>query len=220
MSRFKQYLQKIITKSIIEIVAVFIGITLAFFIDNYRHEKDKFEITKKYYSLLNQELSNDSAYMALGLEEMKFQIEHIDTFIYGAENGSVEIMNQQLLGIDVEIKSNNKMAIANTLLESNAFNELYDTLIFSDLNTLRTIQENFNKINNRIEVEKLKLDDRYFNKIYNYSSKTFDVNSIEDKNQFLNELIRFKKLLEERKMYQMSLIDMTKKLLVEVKSYV
>jgi hypothetical protein len=85
---------------------------------------------------------------------------------------------------------------------------------------LRTIQENFNKINNRIEVEKLKLDDRYFNKIYNYSSKVFDVNSIEDKNQFLNELIRFKKLLEERKMYQMSLIDMTKKLLVEVKTYV
>lgn len=220
MSRFKQYLQKIITKSIIEIVAVFIGITLAFFIDNYRQEKGKFEITKKYYSLLNQELSNDSAYMNIGLEEMKFQIEHIDSFIYGAENGNVEIMNQQILAIDVEIKSNNKMAIANTLLESNAFNELYDTLIFSDLNTLRTIQENFNEINNRIEVEKLKLDDRYFNKIYNYSSKTFDVNSIEDKNQFLNELIRFKKLLEERKMYQMSLIDMTKKLLVEVKSYV
>src|SRR5574343_602416 len=111
MSRFKQYLQKIITKSIIEIVAVFIGITLAFFIDNYRQEKGKFEITKKYYSLLNQELSNDSAYMSIGLEEMKFQIEHIDSFIDGAENGNVEIMNQQLLGIDVEIKSNNKMAI-------------------------------------------------------------------------------------------------------------
>lgn|SRR5574343_195609 len=220
MSRFKQYLQKIITKSIIEIVAVFIGITLAFFIDNYRQEKGKFEITKKYYSLLNQELSNDSAYMSIGLEEMKFQIEHIDSFIDGAENGNVEIMNQQLLGIDVEIKSNNKMAIANTLLESNAFNELYDTLIFSDLNTLRTTQENFNEINNRIEVEKLKLDDRYFNKIYNYSAKAFDVNLIDDKNQFLNELVRFKNLLEERKMYQMSLIDMTKKLLVEVKKYV
>lgn len=124
-----------------------------------------------------------------------------------------------LQSIDEEINYDTKSEIVNTILSSSAFDDIYDTLIFSNLNNMRSWQNRYNEIDDMVIGEKIKLNERYFNMIKDFKSNTYNVELILNSNMFLIELSRFKQLLDERCLHLSTLIECRKMLLIEIKKH-
>ncbi len=182
----------------IEIFAVFIGITLAFFIEDYRETKKQRNTIITYFDLLDKELSSDTVFLTAEQSCAFNQLSAVDSLQFYLIQNDLESASQHLSYLDSNTLYDSKAPYVEILLNSNSFSEIYDTVIFSELNSLLLMQKQFDQINELVHEQLQKLNSNFIFKIRDFTSGRLNFDSPFQRNEFLNNLQLFKSMLLAR----------------------
>ncbi len=183
----------------IEIIAIFIGITLALFIDNFKDERQSIAEVKKHFNLILTEFSKDSVELQEIDSLLNLQIEKTNLLLIHLNNNDSKSFNQYLDHFGEARIYNPRIDEINLVLNSSSYSQIYNDSIFSRLNDLKSdcktlifIQENECQIIT-------KLRDNFIFPYWSPKSQSIDLTQIGNKNHFFNQLNEYKNILEAKK---------------------
>lgn len=184
----------------IEVIVIFIGITLALLIDNYKEHQQSIEEIKNHFSLISNEFSKD----VIKLKDIKKsaykKMQTVDSLSYYLDHGNEILFNKhfrEFQFIQIE-KYYPRIDEINLVLNLSSFTSIYDKEIFSDLNNLKTDSRVFSMFQeNEVQlINELKNEFIYEN--LNYKTKTIKISSIKNKNYILNKLEEYVNILSAK----------------------
>jgi hypothetical protein len=82
---------------IVELVVVFIGITGAFLLNNWRENAKDIQLEMKYLHTLSSEVTGDTANLEAGIEDKELKLEKIRKYIMHIKSGSATIDSAAVL---------------------------------------------------------------------------------------------------------------------------
>jgi len=85
------------TGYIVELVVVFIGITGAFLLNNWRENVKDIQLEMKYLHTLSSEVTQDSANLEAGIEDKEWKLQTIRNYIMHIKSGSATIDSAAVL---------------------------------------------------------------------------------------------------------------------------
>ncbi len=89
------------TGYIVELVVVFIGITGAFLLNNWRENVKDIQLEMKYLHTLSGEVNRDSANLEAGIEDKESKLDKIRNYIMHIKSGSATIDSAAVLVSDI-----------------------------------------------------------------------------------------------------------------------
>ncbi|WP_341904342.1 hypothetical protein [Fluviicola taffensis] len=193
----------------IEVIVIFIGITLALLIDSYKERQQSISEVKNHFSLISNEFSKD----LIKLKEIKKsaykKMQTADSLCYYLENGNHILFNNHFKKFEfIQIeKYYPRIDEINLVLNSSSFTSIYNKEIFSDLNNLKTDSRIFMMFQeNEVQlINELKNEFIYEN--LNYKTKTIKISSIKNKNYILNKLEEYVNILSAKSITASSLME-------------
>ncbi len=108
------------TGYIVELIVVFIGITGAFLLNNWRENVKDIQLEMKYLNTLSSEVTQDSANLEAGIEDKEWKLEKIRNYIMHIKSGSATIDSAAVLMS--AILSINAYSINSSTYESMKYN--------------------------------------------------------------------------------------------------
>ena len=119
-------LKLLLGKLFLEGVAVFLAVTAAFFLDK-KQDTDRIKMEEKaYLGILYAQVANDIVYL-IGVEQgMKEQQNSLDSLLKNKPNSKLYIDNIFLYEPPIEVFT--------AMINSNAFNDLYDSTLYYAIN--------------------------------------------------------------------------------------
>jgi hypothetical protein len=179
-------LKKLSYDLLIEIVAIFIGISIALYLNDKNDKKEREEISIKYFSLLRQELAKDTAFVDEVSKDIANQINELDLYLSDPSVTQIQILNS----IEKSYMIPNRGGLLTSVESSNSFNSIYETTIFNVLNNTITDSELLNDIEINLEHSQHELLTLF---IYPNRDMKGGISNVEilSGNLFLNELNRF-----------------------------
>ncbi|WP_343632618.1 hypothetical protein [Fluviicola sp.] len=184
---------------IIEIVAIFIGITLALIIDQFKENRQTISEVKSHFNLIINELSKDSLELQIIESKLQKQINDIDLLCLALKNEDNSSFNEQLTNLKPVEIYNPRTDEINFILNSSSFSQIYNDSIFSHLNNLKSDCKNFDFIQKH-EYQLIKeLKDQFILPYLDYNTQLIDIKMIRDKNYFLNKLQEYSGLIDLKK---------------------
>ena len=206
-----------ILQIIIEIVAIFIGITLALIIDQFKENSQSISETKSHFNLIINELSKDSKELndiENLLEEQKHQI---DLLSFSLQDQKNSLFNKQLVLFEAIHIYNTRIDEVNLILNSSSFSKIYNDTIFGYLNNLKYDCKTFDFIQKH-EYQLIKeLKDQFILPYLDYDTQLIDTKRITNKNLFLNKLKEYRDLIKEKNRVLGSMITSTKQCIDDMK---
>jgi hypothetical protein len=174
----------------IEIIVIFIGISLALLIDNFKDNINNRLETKSHFNLISKEFSKDILELT-ELEKKSYQRKQtLDSLCYYLEKKNDLLFNQHIMNLG-SIRTKNyfpRLDEINFILNSSSFASIYNEKIFNDLNNLKSdcftylmLEENENQL-----LYELKNEFIYEN--LDYQTKRIKTSTLKNKNFILNKL--------------------------------
>lgn len=152
-------MRKVFYDIFIEMIAIFVGVMVAFTINNWQEGNDRKERAEKHFSMIKTELEKDLQVIEENKEKYREELELVDELIASLErndNPSYELDCEQLGKV---MFFNTKIELIESIMESNDFVVIYNQELFSALNNLKEDCKTYDYISNRVEQLKLKLED-------------------------------------------------------------
>lgn len=152
-------MKKIVYDIFIEMIAIFVGVMVAFTVNNWQEQKANTEKAQKHFSMLKTELSKDLQVIARNKEKYRQEVELVDELgaaLTRKDYPSFE-GNSALLGNELFFYT--KIEVIESIMESNDFVVIYDQKLFSSLNNLKEDCKTLNYIGERVEYLKRQLED-------------------------------------------------------------
>lgn len=182
----KNSLKKFSYDLFIEILAISIGISIALYLNDSSDKRDREEKTKKYFSLLKQEISKDTTYVDEVCKEINEQIDSLESYLDNPDATQIQVLNSIEKSFIVPSKSELLVSVES----SNSFNSIYDASVFSVLNNTISDAELFNRMEESLESSQHELLTEFIYPNRNLNGLISNEKSLFE-NLFLNELNRF-----------------------------
>lgn len=202
----------------LEIIVIFIGITLALLIDSFKDRRQTIAEVKNHFNLILTEFSKDS----LELNEIhviiKSQINSIDQLCKFILNDNIKSFNEQMENFGGIRLYNPRTDEINLILNSSSYSQIYNEKIFSDLNNLKSDCKNFNFIQNHEYKIINEINDVFIFPNRDYKTKIIDLKKIINKNYFLNKLQEYKDILRFKKVVIESILLGSKQCINDVRN--
>lgn len=183
----------------IEIIAIFIGITLALLIDNFKDNRQSIAEVKNHFNLILTEFSKDS----LELQEIdsliEVQINKIDHLLIHLKSNDSKSFNQYLDHFGEARIYNPRIDEINLILNSSSYSQIYNDSIFSGLNDLKSDCRTLIFIQEKEYQTITKLQDHFIFPYWDIESQFIDLTKISNQNAFFNQLVEYNNLLRSKK---------------------
>lgn len=133
---------KIINKQItydlfVEILAIFIGVFVAFYIDDIKDENQRNENVAKYFGMLKSELKKDVSTLQQNQKIIKSEYNLTRNLIIKLEKNQTSIIHDELNKFGKIDLFFPKEDMIETIIKSPDFVSIYDENVFSELNDLK-----------------------------------------------------------------------------------
>lgn len=194
---------------ILEIIAVFIGILAAFYVDDYRKKEEISLAQERHYQFLGNEVFQDSINLAVLREDLLSNFQAIDSlFDNWSSSVQIKLTYEEKSIIEQEFIHPNPIDLFEVFLNSKSFNEIFDlqkfgiiTKIISEYRIFFDLQDRINDAMNALNNEYLFLVEDQFiiKKKTDFISRVNHINQLNKLRYFavLNILDYYSNLLRE-----------------------